>query len=78
MEKNIDELLKKGNELVERADSIIENVYNDESIPDDIKNELRGIQNKYENEEMEIQKFLEENKGKEIMYNPTTFKPYIA
>jgi len=43
MEKNIDELLKKGNELVERADSIIENVYNDESIPDDIKNELRGI-----------------------------------
>jgi|688.fasta_scaffold1179945_2 hypothetical protein len=76
MNNKITELQSKAEELKKQHDELFNSIIHDDSIPQDIKNGLIEIRERFDNESAEYKKKLEENKGRKIIgYDTETFEP---
>jgi len=73
---NINELIEKMKELSKRHEELQNEVLNNPDILQEDKDEFIKIRERFDKEEVEYKKYLENNKDRKIIgYDPETFKP---
>jgi len=73
---NINELIEKMKELSKRHEELQNEVLNNPDILQEDKDEFIKIRERFDKEEVDYEKYLENNKDRKIIgYDPETFEP---
>jgi len=75
MEKNINEQIEKGFKLAEKHEILRNEIINNEDVPINLRNELIKLKEDFEQQKVEEDKYIEENKHKKIIGYTENFMP---
>lgn len=76
MEKDINKMIEDGFKLAQKHEQIREEMLNDSSLPQEIKEELIKLKQEFEEQRLKGEKYIEDNKHRKIVgYNPENFTP---
>jgi hypothetical protein len=76
MEKDINKMIEDGFKLAQKHEQIRQEMLNDVSLPQEMKEELVKLNQEFEEQRLKDEKYIEDNKHRKILgYNPDTFMP---
>ena len=76
MEKDINKMIEDGFKLAQKHEQIIQEILSDDSLPQEMKEELVKINQEFEEQRLKDEKYIEDNKHRKIVgYNPENFMP---
>ena len=76
MEKDINKMIEDGFKLAQKHEQIREEMLDDGSLPQEMKEELVKLKQEFEEQRLKDEKYIEDNKHRKIVgYNPENFMP---
>lgn len=76
MKKDINKMIEDGFKLAQKHEQIREEMLDDGSLPQEMKEELVKLKQKFEEQRSKDEKYMEDNKHIKIVgYNPENFMP---
>ena len=76
MEKDINKIIEDGFKLAQKHEQIREEMLDDGSLPQEMKEELVKLKQEFEEQHLKDEKYIEDNKHRKIVgYNPENFMP---
>lgn len=76
MEKDINKMIEEGFELAKRTEQLRQEMLNNNSLPQEMKDELIKMDEEFQQQRLKEEKYLQDNKHRKIVaYNPDNFMP---
>ena len=76
MEKDINKMIEDGFKLAQKHEQIREEMLDDGSLPQEMKEELVKLKQEFEEQHLKDEKYIEDNKHRKIVgYNPENLMP---
>lgn len=76
MEKDINKMIEDGFKLAQKHEQIRQEMLDNDSLPQEMKEELLKLNQEFEEQPLKDEKYIEDNKHRKIVgYNPENFIP---